>query len=92
MIERSTLRDGSLTIGNSKACRIRIEIGPRDVKHEQVTIARRDTYEKYGVKKRKLLTLLKASRRIQNNLFNKAKKFLEEHITTVKSYEEFKKS
>ncbi|MEM1563404.1 MAG: proline--tRNA ligase [Candidatus Bathyarchaeia archaeon] len=74
-----------------KGVPLRIEIGPRDVKQGQVTIARRDTFEKQAVKEENLVErvqqLLEA---IQSNLFNKAKKFLEEMITPVKTYDEFK--
>jgi prolyl-tRNA synthetase len=71
---------------------IRIEIGPKDVEHGQITIARRDTYEKMAVKDEEALDAVKRLLDdIQRNLFNRAKKFLEEHITTVKSYEEFKR-
>ncbi|MEM0057377.1 MAG: proline--tRNA ligase [Candidatus Bathyarchaeia archaeon] len=75
-----------------KGVPIRIEIGPRDLTQGQVTLARRDNFEKITVKDEEVVD---AVRRllddIQRNLFNRAKKFLEEHITTVKSYEEFKK-
>jgi prolyl-tRNA synthetase len=75
-----------------KGVPIRIEIGPKDVEHGQITIARRDTYEKMAVKDEEALDAVKRLLDdIQRNLFNRAKKFLEEHITTVKSYEEFKR-
>ncbi|MEM2368315.1 MAG: proline--tRNA ligase, partial [Candidatus Bathyarchaeia archaeon] len=74
-----------------KGVPLRIEIGPRDVKQGQVTIARRDTFEKQVVKEEKLFeTVQQLLEAIQSNLFNKAKKFLEEMITSVKNYEEFK--
>jgi prolyl-tRNA synthetase len=56
-----------------------------------VTIARRDTSERYVVKEEKVVeTVQQLLEAIQNNLFNKAKKFLEGMITPVKTYEEFK--
>lgn len=74
-----------------KGVPIRIEIGPRDVKEKQVTLARRDTIERIAVKEEKIVdTVTKLLEEIQNNLFNRAKKFLEDHITTVKTYDEFK--
>ncbi|MFQ6064729.1 MAG: proline--tRNA ligase [Candidatus Bathyarchaeia archaeon] len=74
-----------------KGVPIRIEIGPRDVKKEQVIAARRDTLEKVAVKDGELLkTITKMLKEIQNNLFNRAKKFLDENITKVESYDEFK--
>jgi prolyl-tRNA synthetase len=76
-----------------KGVPIRIEIGPRDVKEKQVTLARRDTIERLVVKEEKIVdTVTKLLEEIQNNLFNKAKKFLEDHTTTVKTYDEFRKA
>jgi prolyl-tRNA synthetase len=76
-----------------KGVPIRIEIGPRDVKEKQVTLARRDTSERLVVKEEKTVdTVTKLLEEIQNNLFNKAKKFLEDHTTTVKTYDEFKEA
>ncbi len=74
-----------------KGVPVRIEIGPRDVAQGHVTLARRDTFEKMVVNDEEVVDVVKKLLEdIQNNLFSKAKKFLEEHITTVKSYEEFK--
>jgi prolyl-tRNA synthetase len=76
-----------------KGVPIRIEIGPRDVKEKQVTLARRDTSERLVVKEEKTVdTVTKLLEEIQNNLFKKAKKFLEDHTTTVKTYDEFKEA
>ncbi len=76
-----------------KGVPIRVEIGPKDVDKDQVILVRRDTSEKKAVKianvEKYVETLLED---IQNNLFNKAKKFLDNNITEVKSNEEFKKS
>jgi prolyl-tRNA synthetase len=75
-----------------KGVPLRIEIGPRDVKHGHLTLARRDTFEKVTVKDEEVVGAVeKLLEEIQRNLFNKAKKFLEENITTVKTYDEFKK-
>ncbi|MBS7659212.1 MAG: proline--tRNA ligase [Candidatus Bathyarchaeia archaeon] len=74
-----------------KGVPIRAEIGPRDVKHGQVTLARRDTLEKIIVKDEEVVEVVKKLLEdIQNNMFNRAKRFLEEMITTVKNYDEFK--
>lgn len=74
-----------------KGVPLRIEIGPRDVELKQVVLARRDTFEKANVKEEELVdTVNKMLIEIQNNLLNKAKKFLEERTTTVKTYKEFK--
>jgi len=76
-----------------KGVPIRIEIGPRDVKQEQVTLVRRDTFEKIAIKEEKTVNAVaELLVEIQNNLFNRAKKFLEDHITSVKNYTEFKKA
>ena len=76
-----------------KGVPIRIEIGPRDVKQKQLTVARRDTFEKKAVKEEKIVDVVtKLLEEIQNNLFNRAKKFLEDNITTVKTYDEFKEA
>jgi len=76
-----------------KGVPIRIEIGPRDVKEKQVTLARRDTSERLVVKEEKTVdTVTKLLEEIQNTLFNKAKKFLEDHTTTVKTFDEFKEA
>jgi prolyl-tRNA synthetase len=75
-----------------KGVPIRIEIGPRDIKQKQVTLARRDTFQKITVREDEAAeTVTKLLEEIQNSLFNKAKKLLEEGTTTVKSYDEFKK-
>jgi prolyl-tRNA synthetase len=76
-----------------KGVPIRIEIGPRDVKENQVTVARRDTFEKLAVKEDKIVNVVtELLKEIQTTLFNRAKEFLEDHITTVKTYSEFKEA
>jgi prolyl-tRNA synthetase len=76
-----------------KGVPLRIEIGPRDVENRQVVIVRRDCASKDAVEdaqiERAVAGLLDE---IQRNLFNKAKKMLEESITTVKTYSEFRRS
>ena len=75
-----------------KGVPIRVEIGPIDVEKGQVTVARRDTLERVVVKDGDLISAIEELlEKIQRNLFNRAKRFLEEHITGVESYEEFKK-
>jgi len=74
-----------------KGVPVRVEIGPKDVKNNQVTLARRDTLERMTVKDEETeKVVLKLLDEIQQNLFNRAKKFLEERITPVKTYDEFK--
>ena len=71
---------------------LRLEIGPRDIAKEQVVLVRRDTGEKLIVKEEILTETVKDLLiEIQENLFNQAKKFLQENIREVSDYNEFKK-
>jgi prolyl-tRNA synthetase len=75
-----------------KGVPIRIEIGPRDVKLNQVTFARRDTYQKTAKKEEGVVQATKQLlEEIQNNLYNVAKANLEEKTATVQNYDEFRK-
>jgi prolyl-tRNA synthetase family I len=75
-----------------KGIPIRIEIGPRDVSKKQVVLVRRDTSDKKIVKISNLdKEIKKTLEDIQNNLFSKAKKLLENSITNVKNITELKK-
>ncbi|UCE28745.1 MAG: proline--tRNA ligase [Candidatus Bathyarchaeota archaeon] len=74
-----------------KGVPIRIEIGPRDIKKKQVVAARRDTSERIAIKEEELTeTISRMLKEIQGNLLNLAEKFLDERITSVKTYDEFK--
>jgi prolyl-tRNA synthetase len=76
-----------------KGVPIRVEIGPRDLEQKQLTLARRDTFERMAVKEEESVDAIsKLLEEVQSNLFSKAEKFLEEYITTVKSYDEFKEA
>jgi prolyl-tRNA synthetase len=76
-----------------KGVPLRIEIGPRDLKQKQITVARRDTYEKTVIKEEQAVNAAeRLLTEIQNNLYAKAKRLLEEKITKVQSYGEFKKT
>lgn len=76
-----------------KGVPIRIEIGPRDIRQKQITVVRRDTSEKVTLKEEEIVNAVaKLLEEIQNNLFSRAKKALEENITTVQTYSEFKKT
>ncbi|NBB88639.1 MAG: proline--tRNA ligase [Bacteroidetes bacterium] len=70
---------------------IRLGLGPRDIKNNRVEVARRDTKEKELVPMNSIADhvehLLKD---IQQNLFDRAKNYRDEHITKVDSFEEFK--
>lgn len=71
---------------------IRIEIGPRDLINNQVLIVRRDTLEKKIIDikniKKEVEFLLED---IHNNLYQMAKKRLDEKTVFVDNYEDFKK-
>jgi prolyl-tRNA synthetase len=76
-----------------KGVPVRIEIGPRDLKQKQLTIVRRDMAERIAIGEDEAVdTVAKLLDEIQKNLFDKAKKCLEENITTVETYDEFKKT
>ena len=75
-----------------KGVPIRVEIGPRDIKKKQVVAARRDTLEKTAIKEEELTkTISQMLKEIQRHLLTRARKFLDESITSVKTYDEFKK-
>jgi len=73
-----------------KGVPLRIELGPKDIENKQVVIVRRDNSEKIVVKfselKKKVSELLKS---IQENLYKKAQKYIEENIVKVSTWEEF---
>ncbi len=75
-----------------KGVPIRIEIGPRDLKNQQVVMVRRDTKAKNFVKEVDVVTSAqKLLEEIQHNLYAKARMNMEQQTTFVKSYDEFKK-
>lgn len=71
---------------------VRIGIGARDLAEGKVEVARRDTKEKMSVNTEGvadyIATLLDE---IQQNLFDKAKAYRDEHITKVDNFEDFQK-
>ncbi|WP_455367552.1 proline--tRNA ligase [[Eubacterium] cellulosolvens] len=73
-----------------KGIPLRIELGPKDVQNQVVTLARRDTRTRERIKEEEAIThIIKLVDEIQQSLYTKAKKFLDEHITEAKNYEEF---
>ena len=70
---------------------VRIGIGMRDLEKGEVEVARRDTFEKVSMPlaglPERIQQLLED---IQNNLFRRALKFRDEHITKVDDFETFK--
>ncbi|MCW4009818.1 MAG: proline--tRNA ligase [Candidatus Bathyarchaeota archaeon] len=74
-----------------KGIPVRIEIGPRDLKQQQVTIARRDIKQKSFIKENEAVAAVeKLLEEIQNDLYAKAKANLEQLTAAVKTYNEFK--
>ena len=75
-----------------KGVPIRIEIGPKDLQKKQIIAVRRDTGVKVTIKEDIVVEKIPAMLEdIQKILWAKAKKFLQDNITNVKNYEEFKK-
>ncbi len=73
-----------------KGVPIRIEIGPRDLKQQQVMMVRRDTCQKMAVKEGEAVSKTEQLLvEIQHNLYAKARVDLENKITTVQTYKEF---
>ena len=74
-----------------KGVPVRIAIGPKDIENGVVEIARRDTREKTSVPVEGVAQYIQdLLETIQQNLFNRALAYREEHITAVNSWEEFK--
>ncbi len=75
-----------------KGVPIRIEVGERDIAAGMVTMVRRDTGEKQQVKVAEAGGAVGGLiDQIHNNLYENAVKFLNAHIHTVSTYDEFKK-
>jgi prolyl-tRNA synthetase len=73
-----------------KGVPVRIAVGPRDLENNQVEIARRDTKEKSTVSMDGITeTVSQLLLDIQSNLFNRAKKYRDDHITKVDSWDDF---
>ena len=74
-----------------KGVPVRIAIGPKDIENGVVEIARRDTKEKTSVPVEGVAQYIQELlENIQQNLYNRALAYREEHITAVNSWEEFK--
>ena len=74
-----------------KGVPLRIEIGPKDIAKGKVVLVRRDNQKKtdleFGNLENSVQSVLAE---IQQSLFEKAKKFLEERIKAVTDFEKFK--
>jgi len=74
-----------------KGVPIRLEIGPRDVDNNQITIVRRDIGEKKPVSNKDIYKIIKdLFKEIEKNLYNKAQKILDDNIHRVNSVDEAK--
>ncbi len=74
-----------------KGVPVRIAIGPRDLENQTVELARRDTKTKEVVSMDSLEWKIKELLDdIQNNIYQKALKFREDHTFVANSYDEFK--
>ncbi|MBO5453668.1 MAG: proline--tRNA ligase [Clostridia bacterium] len=71
---------------------LRLEIGPKDIENNQAILARRDTGEKYTVCLDEIATKIsELLDTIQNDMFNAAKKHVEERTFSVTDMEAFTK-
>jgi prolyl-tRNA synthetase len=74
-----------------KGVPVRLAMGPRDLENNTVEVARRDTLEKQNLSQSGIAKTIKdLLESIQNDLFSKALKFRDAHITEVNNFEEFK--
>ncbi len=74
-----------------KGVPLRFEIGDTEVESKIVTVARRDTLEKFNVQREDVVAeTLKLLNEMQKVLFVKAKRFLDINTHDVTSYDEFK--
>ena len=75
-----------------KGVPIRLGIGPKDIEKGSVELARRDDLTKSFISQDKLeIHIKELLKEIQNNLFDKALQYRDQHITSCDSYEDFKK-
>jgi prolyl-tRNA synthetase len=73
-----------------KGVPIRLAIGPRDLKNNQAEVARRDTLEKWNMSLENLDEQLSdLLDKIQQNIFDRAKKFRDNSIRKADTWEEF---
>lgn len=75
-----------------KGVPVRLAIGARDLANNLIEVARRDTKEKQSVSLDGITDFVKnLLDDIQNNMFNRAKTFRDEHITKADNWDEFVK-
>jgi len=90
--DRDTQRPGfKFAEWELKGVPLRLAVGARDLQNGTVELARRDTQTKETISQEGLAdTIENLLEAIQDNIFQKALNFRNEHITEVNSYEEFK--
>ena len=90
--DRDTFRPGAkFAEYELKGVPVRIAIGNRDMENNTAEVARRDTLEKQTIPQDQLSEYIcELLEEIQQNLFNKALSFRNDHITEVNSFEEIK--
>ncbi len=90
---RTTFRPGAKFAQHElQGVPLRIAIGPKDLDNGTLELARRDTLTKSIVKLSEIVaTVIDSLDQIQNELFQKALKYRDNHITEVNDFDEFKK-
>lgn len=95
---RAKIDTRDITPGNKyydwelKGVPLRVEIGPKDVDKNQITLVRRDTSEKKPVSQSdSIKTIKKEFDEISKKLYDNAKKLFDENFHNVKTIEEAKK-
>lgn len=74
-----------------KGVPLRLEIGPKDIENKKITIVRRDNFEKKSISyENSIETIIETLERISKNLFENAKKILDENYHKIKTIEEAK--
>jgi prolyl-tRNA synthetase len=75
-----------------KGVPVRLALGARDLEKNEIEVARRDTREKRVVSLEGVTAYVESLLKdIQQQMFNKAKIYRDEHITSANSWEEFEK-
>ncbi len=90
--DRDTLRPGAkFAEYELKGVPVRVAVGARDLEKGTVEVARRDTFEKNTIPQEELVDYVaNLLDQIQENLYNRALTYRNEHITEVNSFDEFK--
>lgn len=90
--KRDTLRPGAKFAQHElQGVPLRIAIGPKDLENETVEVARRDTLSKETVILDRISVVIEdLLEEIQENLYNKALEFRNNHITPVDTFDAFK--